>query len=174
MADALLIVDRLVIGLIFVVAGSQKLLHPAHFARTLTNMGVTLAPASLLVRVLLPPTELVLGTMLAAGLFVMPAALLIDVLLVCFIVAAGVFRMQPADCGCFGWMLNAPNRRALVRRDLLLLLLSLPLVLLDGPAFGDTGVFDYVSIVLVVAAVGAPDFFLYVRNRRIRGRSAPA
>jgi len=114
---------RIVLGLIFLLYGVDKILHPEDFARAIANY--RLLPDALvnLVAVILPWVECVCGMLLLAGQWVRSAALLSALLLCVFLAAVSItlFRGLDINCGCF----NAHGGRKiglkLLGEDLLLL-----------------------------------------------------
>lgn len=116
---------RLVVGGLFIYAGSLKMLDPVAFADSIATY--ELVPLSLinLVAILLPPLEIVAGLMLIVGYHLRLAAFTLGVLCLVFLVALGqgVARGLEIDCGCFG--AGAPSEYAAwwaIGRDLLFIL----------------------------------------------------
>jgi putative oxidoreductase len=101
----LTVAARLVLGVVFVVAGALKLRDPSGFASDISNYQLAPALAPLLAAVL-PPVEVVIGlALLALGApWRRAAALCAAGLIVMFTVAAGSALARGIDvaCGCFG------------------------------------------------------------------------
>ena len=95
---------RVVLGVIFVVAGVSKVGHPDVFAAQIA--GFRLLPAALIapLAVSLPFLEILLGAYLILGLFTRTAAWVAVVLLAVFdlAIASAVIRGMSVSCGCFG------------------------------------------------------------------------
>jgi uncharacterized membrane protein YphA (DoxX/SURF4 family) len=94
---------RLVIGLYFVYASLDKIADPAAFARIVYQWQVLGPIPSNLVAVVLPWVELLVGTLLIVGAWTREAAGVVAVLLVVFLVAAGLVLARGIDvdnCGC--------------------------------------------------------------------------
>jgi uncharacterized membrane protein YphA (DoxX/SURF4 family) len=98
------LVLRIVLGAVFVYAGSLKVTHPKEAG--LAVQAYRLFPPELArtIGYALPTIEICLGLLLIVGLFTRVAAALTGVLLVAFII--GVIsvwvRGYNIDCGCFG------------------------------------------------------------------------
>jgi uncharacterized membrane protein YphA (DoxX/SURF4 family) len=97
-------VGRLLLGVVFVVAGALKVPDPAAAVRAVR--AYRLLPESSVAAVAfgLPVVEIAVGLALLLGVFVRAAAIAAAVLLVVFIVAVGSAwaRGLQIDCGCFG------------------------------------------------------------------------
>jgi uncharacterized membrane protein YphA (DoxX/SURF4 family) len=124
---------RLLLGVVFVVAGALKVPDPAAAVRAVR--AYRLLPEALVGPVAfgLPVVEVAVGLALLAGVFVRGAAVASAVLLVVFLtaVAAAWARGLQIDCGCFGGGGQvAAGRTAYpgeVARDVGLLLVALAL-----------------------------------------------
>jgi putative oxidoreductase len=94
---------RLALGGFFVFASLDKIASPAAFARIVYQWQVVGPVPSNVVAVTLPWIELVAGLMLIAGAWRRESALVIALLLVVFLVAAGSVMargIDVANCGC--------------------------------------------------------------------------
>lgn len=94
---------RLFIGLYFVYASLDKIADPEAFARIVYQWQVVGPIPSNLVAVVLPWVELIAGILLVAGIWTRPAAGVVAVMLVVFLVAAGFVLARGIDvdnCGC--------------------------------------------------------------------------
>jgi len=134
---------RLLLGAFFVFASLDKIASPAAFAKIVYQWQVIGPVPSNLVAVTLPWIELVAGLLLIAGVWKRESALVIALMLVVFIVAAGSVMARGIDvenCGCVSlakagapaawppaWMKGVGW--FLVARNLVLLAASLVLVL---------------------------------------------
>lgn len=97
------LVLRLVLGGFFVYASLDKIASPAAFARIVYQWQVAGPVPANLVAVTLPWVELLAGGLLLAGVWKREAALVIALLLVVFIGAAGSVLARGIDvenCGC--------------------------------------------------------------------------
>ena len=131
---------RIVLGLIFLFACYDKILHPGEFAEVVYNY--RLLPDSLVnvAATLLPWVELALGLCLMFNVWIPGAVVLGNLLLLAFF-SALVFNLArglDVSCGCFS---TAPGEEAIgyftVIRDMSFLLVSGYLfyaVLLSGPS----------------------------------------
>jgi uncharacterized membrane protein YphA (DoxX/SURF4 family) len=132
---------RVLLGGFFVIASLDKIASPAAFARIVYQWQVIGPVPSNLVAVTLPWIELVAGLLLIAGVWKREAALVIALMLVVFLVAAGSVMARGIDvqnCGCVSvakteagawpppWMKGVGW--FLVSRNLVLLAASLVLV----------------------------------------------
>jgi len=94
---------RLVLGVVFIVAGLDKILHPLAFAKSIDNYQILPVTLLNLAAIILPWIELVLGSILAAGVWLPGAVVLVNLLLAAFLAALifNVARGLNVDCGCF-------------------------------------------------------------------------
>jgi uncharacterized membrane protein YphA (DoxX/SURF4 family) len=94
---------RLFLGLVFLFAAADKILHPAAFAETITNSRIL--PEWLIhwVAIILPWVELLLGWFLIFGIWLPGGSFLSTVLLLIFAgsVAFNMLRGLDIQCGCF-------------------------------------------------------------------------
>jgi uncharacterized membrane protein YphA (DoxX/SURF4 family) len=155
-------VCRVLVGLVFVVAGATKLAALGSFTATLLAYAVLPVWAIRPLALTLPWVEVAIGSYLLAGLFARPAAWAAVVLLAVFsaAIAQAVWRgLSLEDCGCFG-----------------ALTASVPLLqpLLGGPSAGMQDVArDAVYALLVLAVALGPPTPLSLDTRLARRRSAP-
>jgi uncharacterized membrane protein YphA (DoxX/SURF4 family) len=94
---------RLVLGGYFVFASLDKIWSPAAFAKIVYQWQVVGPVWSNLVAVILPWVEVLAGVLLLAGIWKRESALVIALMLVVFIVAAGSVMARGIDvenCGC--------------------------------------------------------------------------
>ena len=94
---------RLLLGAVFVYASLDKIWEPAAFAKIVYQWQVVGPVPSNLVAVTLPWIELVAGLLLIAGVWKRESALVVALMLVIFIVAAGSVMARGIDvenCGC--------------------------------------------------------------------------
>jgi uncharacterized membrane protein YphA (DoxX/SURF4 family) len=93
---------RLAIALLFIYAGSLKLMDPKAFARTLFHYGLVPDPLLPVVAIGLPAIEVLAGLALVfdlrAGLYGVSALLLLFLA----VLGYGVLNQLDIDCGCFG------------------------------------------------------------------------
>ncbi len=121
---------RLVVGVVWIVAGAIKLPDPATSVQAVR--AYQLLPSSVVPTVgqLLPVVEIVIGLALVVGVLTRGAAVASALLLVGFIVAISSVwaRGLTIDCGCFGGGGLDPNAASKypweIARDVGLLLLS--------------------------------------------------
>jgi len=94
---------RLILGIIFVLASIDKIIHPAAFAKAVYNYQILPEALINLTAIILPWLELILGISLILGLWLPGAVLLANLLLVSFF-GALVFNLArglDVQCGCF-------------------------------------------------------------------------
>jgi len=104
------LVLRLLLGALFVYASLDKIASPPAFAKAVYQWQVGGPVPSNVVAVTLPWIELVAGLLLLAGAWKREAALVIALLLVVFLVAAGSVMARGIDvenCGCVSVAANA-------------------------------------------------------------------
>jgi len=94
---------RLILGIIFVLASIDKIIHPAAFAKAVNNYQILPDALINLTAIILPWLELILGIFLILGIWLPGAVLLANLLLVSFF-GALVFNLArglDVQCGCF-------------------------------------------------------------------------
>ena len=98
-----LFLARLTLGLIFIVASGDKILHPKAFAEIIHNYQILPDGLINLVAIVLPWLELVLGVLLVIGLWLPGAVILANVLLLVFFFSLifNAIRGLDVHCGCF-------------------------------------------------------------------------
>lgn len=93
---------RIILGLLFIVASYDKILMPWQFGRAIFVYqmlpGYLISPLT----IVMPWVELICGLLLVIGWKVRPAAILIALLNLVFIIAIAsvLFRGMDIDCGC--------------------------------------------------------------------------
>jgi uncharacterized membrane protein YphA (DoxX/SURF4 family) len=94
---------RLILGGVFIFASLDKLIHPLAFAESLSDYQILPDGFINLTAIILPWLELILGSLLALGLWLPGAIVLLDLLLVAFFGALvfNLLRGLNVDCGCF-------------------------------------------------------------------------
>lgn len=100
----LLLILRLVLGGLFIFSAVTKIVDAEYFAKSLYNYRL-LPEASLnFAALIIPWIELIVGVLLALGIFVRESALLGSVMMVVFIAAISIALARGLDieCGCFG------------------------------------------------------------------------
>ena len=128
---------RLAVGGIFIYASLDKLAHPDAFAQAVHHYRMVPIPLLHLFAGLLPVVEIVVGVALVTGFRVRGASLLAATMTVVFMVAIATALARGLDisCGCFHTDGGHGVGMSLLLRDIVLLALCLPpLVLRDaGP-----------------------------------------
>jgi len=99
-----LLVLRMVLGIVFLYAGTMKVLNPQAFADSIATFKLLPAQFINVVAFGLPPLEILLGLMLVSGWKSRAAALTVACLSIVFCIALGqaLIRGLVVDCGCFG------------------------------------------------------------------------
>lgn len=131
---------RVLLGGVFVFAGFSKLLLPhAEVVAHVQQYQVLPAWLVTITALFLPWIEVGSGTALLVGFCTTPAALLIALQLLAFsalmviVLAAGI---PVEDCGCFGNLGLPETPLQVLIRDLIMLVLLLPLIYRQGDALG--------------------------------------
>lgn len=125
------LVLRLVLGVIFIVAGASKVGHAAQFAAQIA--GFALLPQAVIapMALVLPFIEILLGGYLILGLFTRAAGWVAVLLLGVFdaAIASAVVRGMTVSCGCFGPTDQTVTTWAEVARDAIFVLLAVVVAL---------------------------------------------
>ncbi|MFH1123512.1 MAG: MauE/DoxX family redox-associated membrane protein [Pseudomonadota bacterium] len=127
------LVIRMILGIVFLLASIDKILHPEAFAEAITNYRILPDAIINLTAIVLPWIELMVGLCLVSGIWVPGASLLSALLLMVFLGAIlfNVARGLDIECGCFILTDEADSTASMlwyVVRDALLLLMALYLV----------------------------------------------
>jgi uncharacterized membrane protein YphA (DoxX/SURF4 family) len=121
----LYITSRVILGGVFVYASVGKIADPHAFALTLFNYQLLPAELVNLSAIILPWVEMLCGVLLILGVQPLPAATVLNALLIVFAVAIGYNLARGLDfhCGCFS---TSPEARSAgmvtLARDLILLI----------------------------------------------------
>jgi putative oxidoreductase len=114
---------RLVLGILFILAGATKIYDPATFALELERYQLLPWKAGVAVSIYLPWLELFTGLCLFVNRLERGALLLITLLLVIFTfaLASALVRGLSIDCGCFGRTFMSTGTIVPLLRNLVLL-----------------------------------------------------
>lgn len=95
---------RLVLGVLFVFAGVEKISQPEEFAKAITNYHILPSFSINILALVLPWVELLTGLALLTGVYIKGAALLQVAMLGLFFIAISLALARGLDisCGCFG------------------------------------------------------------------------
>jgi uncharacterized membrane protein YphA (DoxX/SURF4 family) len=129
---------RILLGLVFLLYGFDKILRPDDFARAIDNYGLLPELLVNLVAVTLPWVECLCGLLLLFGQWVRSAALVSAFLLCVFIVAVSITLVRGLDieCGCFNTQGGRRVGLKLLAEDILLLVAALVLIRKGGDRIG--------------------------------------
>lgn len=94
---------RLILGVIFIIASADKIIHPAAFAQAIYNYQILPDYLINIVSIILPWLEILLGVFLLFGLWLPGTVTLTNALLLAFLSALvfNVARGLDVHCGCF-------------------------------------------------------------------------
>lgn len=97
------LIGRILLGAIFIYAGSGKILNPEQFAQAVINYRLVPLARVNLFAIVLPWLELVSGIFLLVGLFSRGSIIIITLLMALFLGAIGsaLWRGLDISCGCF-------------------------------------------------------------------------
>lgn len=100
----ILLAAQFFIGLIFIIAGAQKIIDPNGFAESIINYRVFPLFSINLIAITVPWIEIVSGILLIFNKYIKENAILISAFLLAFIllVISAIFRGLDFECGCFG------------------------------------------------------------------------
>jgi uncharacterized membrane protein YphA (DoxX/SURF4 family) len=100
----LLLVVRIVLGLIFIYAGAEKISDPEAFAVSISNYRLLPVTTLNFFAITLPWIELVTGLLILFGIAVKENSSIIFLMLLVFTITIviSLFRGLSIDCGCFG------------------------------------------------------------------------
>jgi uncharacterized membrane protein YphA (DoxX/SURF4 family) len=130
----LLLSFRIILALVFIYAGIEKISNPEDFAQAIANY--KLLPISFvnLFALVLPWLELISGILLLFGVAVKENSFIITFLLAIFIIAISVslFRGLDISCGCFGTKLGTKVGLTKVLENVGLFLLGIILIIFSS------------------------------------------
>jgi Methylamine utilisation protein MauE. len=115
---------RLALALVFAYAAIEKIIDPAGFAQTIDNYRLFPAFSIGPLAILLPWLEMITAlAVIIGGPWKRPAALILAVLLISFMLAVGfnLARGLDFECGCFGSDGRQAGLKLLVQDGLLLI-----------------------------------------------------
>jgi len=126
MEKAIGTVFRIVLGVVFLYASVDKIIHPDNFARDIQNWQLLPEVLVNLSAVLLPWVEFLCGLLLLSGQWVRSSSLLLAGLLFIFIVAVSINLGRGLDhhCGCFNTGAGRKIGLTLLGGDLALLAIA--------------------------------------------------
>lgn len=109
---------RILLGVVFIYASYDKILHPAQFAEAVHNYRILPDVLVNFWAIILPWLELITGFCLILSLFKLPSLLIVSGLTVTFLFAiiANMIRGIDIHCGCFS---TAPDAKANMTSSLL-------------------------------------------------------
>lgn len=127
----LLLFSRTVLGVVFILAGIDKVMYPDAFAASIEAYKLVPYGAINLIALILPWMELLCGVFLLGGAYVRGSGALVSVLLVVFMfgIISAMMRDLKIDCGCFGQEHATPVSWMKVVENAGLLLLGIHLLL---------------------------------------------
>ncbi len=130
-ADVVVLVLRVGIGLLFVAAGIAKIGHATEFAAQIAGFRLLPQPVIAPMALVLPFLEVMLGAYLAIGLFTRVSAWTAALLLALFdtAIASAVVRGMTVSCGCFGPNDTTVTTWAEVARDAVLVVIAIVVAL---------------------------------------------
>ena len=97
-------IARLILAIVFIYAGSVKLLSPEAFFGSIQEYRLLPSDLCYILAYFLPPLEIILGVGLFLNRYAKPCAFLIIILNITFIFAIASVWIRGIDisCGCFG------------------------------------------------------------------------
>jgi uncharacterized membrane protein YphA (DoxX/SURF4 family) len=154
---------RITLGLVFLVSALTKLRAPQQFVEGVVDYQVLPTALARLYGRLLPPVELGVGFLLAAGTALPIASVVAILLLISFGLAMGIntARGRRLDCHCFGAAAAVPVGWAAIGRDAFFLALAVPVTWTSFAGGLATGSFWFTPTILAEAASALVAVLLY-------------
>ena len=130
----LLFVLRVILALVFIYAGIEKISVPAGFSDSINNYKILPLFSVNFFAIILPWIEFIAGLLLLFGIRVKENSFIISFLLSVFIIAIviSLFRGLNIDCGCFGTLNGSKIGIYKLIENLLLLLVGYILIKFDS------------------------------------------
>ena len=96
-------VGRLLLGVVFILASADKILHPAAFAQLVNNYDILSHEIINLTAIIFPWLELIIGVFLVSNVWLPGCLFLTDILLGAFLggILYNINRGLNIHCGCF-------------------------------------------------------------------------
>ncbi|NQV38144.1 MAG: DoxX family membrane protein [Candidatus Marinimicrobia bacterium] len=96
------IVSRVLLGIVLIIAGAEKIVQPAEFARAIGNYHIMPYGLENVMAIILPWLEVIIGSALIFGFMVDGAAVLSLGMMTVFVVAisSAILRGYNIECGC--------------------------------------------------------------------------
>ncbi len=118
---------RLFLGILFIYASVDKILHPAEFAKIVYNFHILPGFLINIFATILPWVEFLTGVFLILGIALDSVAFLASTLIAVFIIALGINLIRGLDinCGCFSTAASSKsNLSKRVMEDVIFLAMS--------------------------------------------------
>jgi uncharacterized membrane protein YphA (DoxX/SURF4 family) len=127
---------RLVLGVTFIVASIDKIIHPDGFAQSIYNYRMLPHSTINLMAIVMPWLELVCGILIIVGMFLRGSAFWIGLMLLIFIIAlsSALARGLDISCGCFSVEGGHGVDIGLLVRDIIMFFGAIIVVVLGAPA----------------------------------------
>lgn len=127
---------RIALGIVFIYASYDKILHPAAFAKVIYNYRILPDELINLSAIFLPWLELIIGSLLIIGIGLPGSVFISNILLIIFFCALMYNRARGLDisCGCFSTVEGeAPESNLYLLRDFSLIVIAVYLFIkVDG------------------------------------------
>lgn len=118
-----LLIFRIILGVVFIFAGIEKVANPSDFAEAIANYKVLPLFMQNITAIFIPWLEVVAGILLLYGRWIKENTLIISTLLIVFniLVFQAMIRGLDIECGCFGTLdAQAVGLRKLLENFMLL------------------------------------------------------
>jgi uncharacterized membrane protein YphA (DoxX/SURF4 family) len=124
--NAVILLFRVIIGVVFIYASFDKIAHVSDFARAVHNYKMLTPLLDNIMAIALPWIELIAGLFLIVGYKVRGSSFVIAVLLLVFIAAVSFAIMRGLDisCGCFETKEGTKVGLELLIRDVVMLIMT--------------------------------------------------
>ena len=131
---------RIILGLLFLVAGTLKLFAPENFFHAIQSYAIVFDSTAELIARSLPVLEILLGIGLLSGVFIGACALGTATLTLIFTILSfqGWYRGLDLDCGCFGVATFALSPALLTARSFMIFILASGLYVFLATGFSKT------------------------------------
>ncbi len=129
------IIARIILSLVFIISGLEKIAAPAEFAIAIENYHIVPSVFTNTIAIFLPWIEFFCGLLILLGIWKRGSTVIIAALSIIFMVAmiSVLLRGLEIDCGCFGAGVKVDYYR--VAEDIVLLLLALFLIKFPSEKF---------------------------------------
>jgi len=133
----LLLLSRIILALVFIFAGAEKISNPEQFAVAISNYRIFPVFSLNIIAITLPWLEVITGLFLLFGISIKENSAIIGSLMIIFtiLVFTAILRGLDIDCGCFGTSDGQKAGLLKIAENFVLIILSLHIFFFGNNSF---------------------------------------